>query len=1020
MNGVSGPATGVGERGPARRREAMFTNILTLLVVLTLSLYPTGADRQERIQLEYTLPEENTASNIVGQIGSDATIVERYGADVYGNIKFEFLKKDEPNRAYFTIDQSTGELRTKRIIDREEICAQKLVCILKFDVAISPVPVRYLEVVTVKVLLEDINDNPPTFPKPRMSMAVSESVMPGVSFVIPAARDPDSGRNAIQSYDFRSRSRKFELRAQNTSDGAWDLKLVLRDRLDREDQEAYTMRIIARDGGSPPKSGVLTVEVSVVDANDNPPKFDNASYDVSVREDSRVGSMIIRVHATDKDRGPNGRVTYMLSPDTVDRFGSLFGINNQSGDIFLKGSLDYEKDKIYHLIVIASDQGGLDSVSTHARVVVKVKDVNDHPPKITVNSLTPSGEVQIPENAEPSTFVTHISVEDSDKGENGEVTCSLKDRNFDISRIYQNEYTIFTVGGSFDREKQATFGLTLACNDHGVPPLQSTKRIVVKLLDENDHPPIFNQDVYDVTVRENGSINERLLRVNATDLDAGQNAEITYSLHPDARGLVKVDPKTGVIITNSLLDYEKMHQFQFRVIASDNGLTPLSATTTVILKIVDINDESPVFRRPAYEFNIDENSDGNTEVGSVKAVDPDSNPYNRVSYTLRADMGSRGAFQINPDTGMITTRRPLDREYQAIYRLTVMAGNRGFPFTTSSVSVTISVADRNDNDPLISYPRPVNNTVQVSYMAPVGYVITRVMATDADESVNARLDYSISRGNLDDLFAIDPLNGAITVNQNLELFGGRRYRLLLRVSDNGLPPRQSSADINIIVNKTMSLISHRKGGANGNSLEMAPNQTIVISMGVASAVLVILLIVAIILVHRKKKKRNHRDSYKYMRRVDLEHQSPSPKHIPTMRRVETDEKVANLSTSKSDAGDGLKTHLRFELDTSDLDEKLTSLPSPAISRTNSNIITQVSTLLHSLSLSRRPFYVPSGQASSSTSIDCLYHDFHFTNPLHHPILLTRIAKIPLSHFNALPHYFPAPLCMGQIENQLQL
>ena len=925
-----------------------------------LLIAPVGrAQTSERIQLEYSISEELHADTLVANIGIDSKLAERYGADVFGTARFLFLKQNDPYKDYFSINEVTSELHTRRTIDREEICSQQPDCWLQFDVAIRPVPKIHLEIIAVKVRIRDMNDNGPAFPKPRMSMAVSESVMPGVSFVIPAARDPDSGPNGIQGYDFRSNSRKFELRAQNTSDGTWDLKLVLRERLDRESRGSYTMRVIARDGGVPPRTGDLTIEITVVDANDNAPKFDNTSSDVSVREDTKLGSIIVKLHAKDKDRGPNGRVTYTLSQDTVDRFGSLFGINNSSGEIFLKGPLDYERDKIYHLIVIASDQGGMDSVSTHARVVVRVLDVNDHRPRITVNALTTSGQVQIPENANPGSFVTHISVEDADKGRNGEVSCKLRDRNFDIQHIYQNEYTIFTVGGSFDRERQSSFMLTIECQDSGDIPLRSTKQIRVQLLDENDHPPVFTQDVYGRTVRENNSINVQLLQVNATDEDEGPNARITYTLHPDARGLVKIDPNTGWITANTVLDYEKRHKFRFQVISADNGSPPLTATATVLLEIVDINDESPVFSEPTYNFATYENQEIGTEIGTVIATDPDSSPYNRVTYTLRADMASRGTFQIHPETGLITTRRVLDREYHSQYTLVVLAGNRGFPFTTSSVSVTIYVADRNDNAPLIEFPNLINNTVQVSYVAPVGYVLSRMIATDADFANNARLQYSIAHGNEDDLFAMDTMTGAITVNQNLEAYGGRRYRLMLMVKDHGDQQKSAVANINIVVNKTMSLISHRKAGS-GNRIEVPSNQTIVIVMGVASAVLVLLLIVAIILVKRKQKKRNHRDSYKYMRRVDLEHQSPSPKHIPNMRRVETDEKVDTLTQSKSDNTDGIKTHLRFELD-SDFDEKPPRISSPTITRSMSNAITQVSTCPIVLVTAEIPTLITAGQ-----------------------------------------------------------
>ena len=857
------------------------------MMISVLSLCQlTSSNPAVRQTLDYTIIEEQKVHLWIGRVGEDAMLDKKYTTDEYRSLRYSFLRQDQRITQLFDINSVSGMLSTKKSVDREAFCeGPTKACLITFDIAARPMPVRFLEVIVIRIDIQDLNDNRPQFPSRSIEVPISESVLPGVKLVLPQAQDPDSEQNGVKSYELLSPTPKFDLSVRNMSDGSKELRLVVRDRLDREQMDRYSLQLVAWDGGTPSLSGTLDIDVVVLDANDNNPKFDNSTYDITAREDTPIGSVILRVHASDRDTGPNAALLYSLTDQTKKKFGNIFGVKNRSGEVYLKGPLDFETEQIYQLTIAANDQGGWESVPAHARVNVHVVDVNDHAPVIRVNALTPSGQVEIPENAERDTFVTHLSVEDVDSGINGQVTCFLQDfavHLFGIEQIYTNEYTISTIGASFDRERQPTHLITLVCEDHGTPSLQSTKQIVVKLLDLNDHRPVFSREVYTESVRENNTMYTALLVVNATDQDEAENGRITYRLHPESQRLVKIDQDTGLISTNALLDYEKMHQFQFRVIASDNGDPKRSATATVVLNLVDINDEAPVFREPSIDFGTYENEPPGTEIGQVVAVDPDSPPYNVVRYTQMAQRSAKNTFVVDPESGVITTRRVLDREYQSSYTFIVLAGNPGFPLTTSSVTVTVYVLDVNDNAPKFEFPTPVNNTVQVPYLATKRYVITRVLAYDSDFSANAKLKYSLAKGNDDGLFEIDDHNGAVLVAVPLLQPKEMLFKLLVMVKDSGENPKASVAELNIVVNKTASMVAHRKGhGANSGGA--TNNLTIVIALCGATLVLIIVLLIAIVLIKRNQRRRGkNADVYRYTRRVDLASRAAaaSPKHPP--------------------------------------------------------------------------------------------------------------------------------------------
>ena len=189
--------------------------------------------------------------------------------------------------------------------------------------------------------------------------------------------------------DFKSLEKpsKFILKPKQTADGGTDLKLILIDKLDREEKSSYLLAVFAVDGGNPSNTGSTLINITVIDANDNSPVFENFSYEITTPENTPVGASIARVKAYDKDSGLNGKVTYKLAENTLAEFGHLFAIRPEKGEVYLKNNLDYETKQVYQLYITAADQGP-DSISSRTSLTVRVEDVNDHSPEIKVSLLS--------------------------------------------------------------------------------------------------------------------------------------------------------------------------------------------------------------------------------------------------------------------------------------------------------------------------------------------------------------------------------------------------------------------------------------------------------------------------------------------------------------------------------------------------------------------------------------------------------------------------------------------------------
>ena len=584
----------------------------------------------------------------------------------------------------------------------------------------------------------------------------------------------------------------------------------------------------------------------MLDANDNPPEFDGGqNFEARVTENAPLLSIVFRLTARDPDLGDNGRVGYYLAASTRAAYGSTFAVNNATGELYVVGVVDYEKSPVCHLIVVAADHGP-EVRTAEATVAVKVDDVNDNPPTVIVNTLYDSDTdvAHVTENAPPGTFVGHVIVRDPDRGAGGRFNCSVDDSRFRLRRISSasaGEFHVVTAGVAAlpdrerrekfryarstptkvrtDRERREKFQLTLACEDFGVPALVTTRRLTVDVLDINDNPPQFSRSTYIVSIKENNEPGTVLTHVNATDVDANSVIEYIMSNESSLFSVFGVDPFSGVITAVVSLDREHSPRHKFNVYAVDGG-TPaaLTATARVVVNVVDVNDEAPVFTSDGafYSFRIAEQLPPGAEVGTVRARDADAPPNNRFRFELiDEEARSTPLFSLNAETGLLVTSRQLDREQCATYRLLAAARDNADRSLVNTATIVVTVDDVNDNSPVFLFPVARNHTTRVATFG--GHVrrwrrLATVRAVDADDGLNGRVTYAIVTGHGDDndfrltrrrdhYFRINATSGDIFADRNFHVMLGTdnaTVRLTLVAVDGGHASLRTFSELVII------------------------------------------------------------------------------------------------------------------------------------------------------------------------------------------------------------------------------
>ncbi|XP_015731612.1 protocadherin-10-like [Coturnix japonica] len=657
----------------------------SLLLLLALPAVPhsTGG------QLRYAVPEELEHGAFVANLGEDL------GLDVSTLSARRFrIVAGAGARQHLEVNLENGILFVNERIDREEVCETGGTCLLHLQLLVeSP-----LELYRVEVEVLDINDHAPTFPWQEYVLEVAESAVLGARFPLESAQDSDMGTNSVHTYQLSPNS-FFSLEVQTRSDGSKFAELVLERALDREQQRTHRLLLTALDGGIPRRSGTAQILVTVLDANDNVPAFDQPSYGVSLPEDAPAGTLVIQLNATDLDEGPNGEIEYSFSGHAPPSVRELFRVEPRSGQVLLKGPLDYERASLHELYVQAKDRGP-SAVAVHCRVLVHLLDVNDNAPEVTLTSVS----TPVQEDAPPGTVIAVISVLDRDSGDNGRVSCELSpSAPFELRSSFRNYYTLVTTE-PLDREAVSEYNISITARDMGSPSLLTRSTLTVPVSDVNDNAPRFLQPSYSVYVMENNAPGASICSVSALDPDCQQNAYLSYSItdghiHGMPVGTyVSINSDSGHMYALRSLDYEQIRSFQIQVQAQDAGFPPLSANVTVHIFVLDQNDNAPVIVSPmprngsvATEL-VPRSAGPGYLVGTVTAVDADAGLNSRLSYQL-LQATDFTLFSLAPDTGELRTLRSFLEQDAARQRLLVQVRDGGQPALSATVSLLLSVVE---------------------------------------------------------------------------------------------------------------------------------------------------------------------------------------------------------------------------------------------------------------------------------------------------------------------------------------
>ncbi|XP_054647613.1 protocadherin gamma-C5-like [Dunckerocampus dactyliophorus] len=637
-------------------------------------------------QTRYSIPEELKRGSLVGNLAKDLGLV------VSELHRRKLRITSEAGKQYFSVDLGKGDLLVTDRIDREELCAQRATCLLPLELVID----NPLQLHRVEIEILDTNDNAPSFLSKEKILKIAELVNPGARFPLESAQDLDVGPNSVRSY-LISKNDNFKIEVKTHKDGRKIPELVLEKALDREKLPVHHLILTALDGGDPVRSGTSEITITVLDNNDNAPQFERQLYETNVSEKATPGSQILQVKATDADEGLNGEIEYAFAEQTSDVILALFDIDTSTGAVVVKGLLDHETSSFHRFDITAKDKGN-PKMEGHCGVEIKIIDINDNAPEIIVTSLT----TPVPEDSATGTVIALISARDPDSKDNGKVTLTLPSESpFKLNPSVSNHYSLVT-NGQLDREKNAQYRVKIRATDSGSPPLSSEKIIDVDLLDVNDNPPVFSQPYYTVYVNENSAPGHILCSVSACDLDAGENAKVSYSIvdskvhDVSVSSYVYMNSENGSIYSMHSFDYEKVKVFHIQVQAKDQGSPSLSTNATVHVFILDQNDNAPAVIYPsphaASHLRVPRTAKAGQLVTKVTAVDADSGHNAWISYKV-SEATDASLFMVSVYTGEVRTKRAVSEHDDSSQRLIVEVQDDGEPVQSATVTLSILLED---------------------------------------------------------------------------------------------------------------------------------------------------------------------------------------------------------------------------------------------------------------------------------------------------------------------------------------
>ncbi|CAG9863718.1 unnamed protein product [Phyllotreta striolata] len=681
------------------------------------------------------------------------------------------------------------------------------------------------------ILVEDINDNVPTFKSYPPSITVPEDLKPGTITTLEAT-DADEGAYGQVIYSLQNVDDEDEYLFSVNTVGEKAV-LRLRGSLDYEKQTVHQVKILAIDRAKEGRvnTGTAALLIKVADVEDQPPEFVRMSPFAKIEENSPIGSSVLRVVAVDGDRGINNPIEYSITSNGLSRITDVFSIERDTGVVFTTGAVDRESlttgSGSYILQITAKEVNSkiIPAPTTTTEVTVVVTDVNDEIPTFKHNHY----ECEILENSPINTPVVFLNnalpeVFDYDQGINGTFHLYIKGGgdSFDITPSKAVNEATFMIrvknSSSIDYERTKKFNLTIVAKEIvKQQPKFSEASVTVSVLDRNDNFPEFSKSIYEVAVQENCDVGTTVAWIQAFDDDSGKYGTrgIRYmNLAGSIDYMLTLHPTSGIITVKIAggpnWDREQISRHFLTVEARDDLGFGNRNSVQLVINIQDVNDNAPTFTQSKYEVRLLENKMEFEQPLKIEARDADLNgtKNSEIEYELVGDLSAN--FTMDPLTGSLKVKYPIDFESlldltagsTSTVLLTIRARDWGTPSLFNDAPLLIYVEDVNDNPPMFEFDF-YNQSIAENL--PSGTSILKVIAEDGDgSSPNNQIVYRIQNG-AGDKFTIDSETGVIRVARGAsldpDLIQPRKMHYALKVlaidgaaGDNQL---QASVEVNI-------------------------------------------------------------------------------------------------------------------------------------------------------------------------------------------------------------------------------
>lgn len=557
--------------------------------------------------------------------------------------------------------------------------------------------------------------------------------------------------------------------------------------LDYESLNYYLLTLLVSDCGDSPHTISATIEIFLTDVSDNPPVFNATSYYVAVGEDIELGSHLLTLHAVSKDSAPLAAVQYLIVGGDPE---GKFELDSDTGRLTLADYLDFETTELYSLLVQAqSGHGAGRRLKTLVAVTVEILNVNDNQPMFGRAQYN----VSVLEGVGLGHTVITVSAEDLDSGNFGRVTYRMDltasepgvEMTFDLDPVVG----IITTLVALDLEEKDKYELVVIAEDGGSPSHTAETRVIINVRDVSTSRPIFSQEMYNASIREDVAVHTTIMNITATDADS---PVIEYFIESgNAENRFQLDRSSGVIEVSAALDRECTPSYTLIVVATDGQL---ENSVPVHIIVTDVNDELPIFTNSYISVQVSESLHTSEQLTQVTATDNDIRMNGLVTYSSD-DIPPE--FNLDPSSGVIILSSSLDYDIDSgrNYSFEVLATDGGDPPLSSSARVEVWVLDENDNTPVISGPAKVSVMENAKERTPV----LQLMASDGDDSSNAALSFSITEDSrAAQVFAVDT-SGMLYTTQPLDREVQEIYIVSVQVTDSGQDPLTSSITISVTV-----------------------------------------------------------------------------------------------------------------------------------------------------------------------------------------------------------------------------